>query len=189
MALYANYPIALAPGMSLNAYFTYSVCLGMGIPWQTALGVVFLSGALFFVLTVTRVREHIVNGIPESLKHSHGGGHRPVHRVRRPAQRKTHRGESGNARDALANSRSRIAARLLWPRAHRRADGAQSERRDPHRHRSDHAARHFSRRHALAHAILSLPHPAGTWLKLDLRGALHLGLIELIFVFLVCRSF
>ena len=62
MALYANYPIALAPGMSLNAYFTYAVCLGMGVPWRTALGVVFLSGVLFLALTVTRVREQIVNG-------------------------------------------------------------------------------------------------------------------------------
>ena len=59
MGLYANYPIALAPGMSLNAYFTYSVCLSMHIPWQTALGVVFLSGVLFLVLTVTRVREQL----------------------------------------------------------------------------------------------------------------------------------
>src|ERR1700682_4062906 len=50
MGVYANYPIALAPGMSLNAYFTYSVCLGMHIPWRTALGVIFLSGILFVVL-------------------------------------------------------------------------------------------------------------------------------------------
>ena len=56
MGLYANYPIALAPGMSLNAYFTYSVCLGMHIPWRTALGVIFFSGVLFLVLTVTRIR-------------------------------------------------------------------------------------------------------------------------------------
>ena len=69
MGLYANYPIALAPGMSLNAYFTYSVCLGMHIPWQTALGVIFFSGILFVILTVTRIREQIVNGIPEGLKH------------------------------------------------------------------------------------------------------------------------
>ena len=74
MGLYANYPIAMAPGMSLNAYFTYSVCLGMGIPWRTALGVVFLSGALFVVLTITRVREQIVNGIPDGLKHSTAAG-------------------------------------------------------------------------------------------------------------------
>ena len=74
MGLYANYPIALAPGMSLNAYFTYSVCLGMHVPWQTALGVIFLSGVFFLILTVTRVREQIVNGIPDCLKHSTAGG-------------------------------------------------------------------------------------------------------------------
>ena len=53
MGLYANYPIALAPGMSLNAYFTYVVCLGMHVPWRTALGVIFLSGLVFLILTVT----------------------------------------------------------------------------------------------------------------------------------------
>ena len=74
MGLYANYPIALAPGMSLNAYFTYSVCLAMHIPWQTALAVVFCSGLLFLVLTVTRLREQIVNGIPDCLKHSTATG-------------------------------------------------------------------------------------------------------------------
>ena len=74
MGLYANYPIALAPGMSLNAYFTYSVCIGMHVPWQTALAVVFCSGVLFLVLTVTGVREEIVNGIPDCLKHSTAAG-------------------------------------------------------------------------------------------------------------------
>src|SRR5215471_774763 len=74
MGLYANYPVALAPGMSLNTYFTYSVCLGMHVPWQTALGVVFFSGVFFLILTVSRVREQIVNGIPECLKHSTAGG-------------------------------------------------------------------------------------------------------------------
>jgi len=74
MGLYANYPIALAPGMSLNAYFTYTVCLGMRIPWQTALGVIFFSGVSFLILTVSRVREQIVNGIPECLKHSTAAG-------------------------------------------------------------------------------------------------------------------
>src|SRR5580765_86171 len=74
MGLYANYPIALAPGMSLNAYFTYSVCLGMHVPWRTALGVIFFSGVFFLILTVTRIREQIVNGIPECLKHSTAAG-------------------------------------------------------------------------------------------------------------------
>src|SRR5260370_5612539 len=69
MGLWANYPIALAPGMSLNAYFTYSIVLGRGVPWQTALGVVFLSGLLFLILTLTNIREQIVNGIPNCLKY------------------------------------------------------------------------------------------------------------------------
>src|SRR6202142_1105747 len=74
MGLWANYPIALAPGMSLNAYFTYSIVLGRGVPWQTALGVVFLSGSLFLILTLTNIREHIVNDIPDSLKHGTAAG-------------------------------------------------------------------------------------------------------------------
>jgi AGZA family xanthine/uracil permease-like MFS transporter len=74
MGLYANYPIALAPGMSLNAYFTYSVVMSMHVPWRTALAVVFCSGCLFLLLTVTRVREQIVNGIPDCLKHSTAAG-------------------------------------------------------------------------------------------------------------------
>ena len=68
MGLYANYPIGMAPGMGLNAYFAYAVVLGMGVPWQTALGAVFISGCLFIVVSVFKVREHIVNGIPHSLR-------------------------------------------------------------------------------------------------------------------------
>src|SRR5579862_4362849 len=74
MGLWANYPIALAPGMSLNAYFTYSIVLGRGVPWQTALGVVFLSGCLFLLLTLTNIRERIVNDIPDCLKHGTAAG-------------------------------------------------------------------------------------------------------------------
>jgi adenine/guanine/hypoxanthine permease len=68
MGLYANYPIALAPGMGLNAYFAYVVVLGMGFPWQTALGAVFISGCLFLAVTVTGLRELIIRGIPHSLR-------------------------------------------------------------------------------------------------------------------------
>jgi adenine/guanine/hypoxanthine permease len=64
MGLYANYPIALAPGMGLNAFFTYSVVIGMGLSWKTALGAVFISGVVFFLLTVTKVREWIIEGVP-----------------------------------------------------------------------------------------------------------------------------
>jgi adenine/guanine/hypoxanthine permease len=68
MALYANYPLALAPGMGLNAYFTYGVVLGMHYSWQVALGAVFISGVCFLVLSVTRLREAIVDAIPKSQK-------------------------------------------------------------------------------------------------------------------------
>ena len=68
MGLWVNYPIALAPGMGLNAYFTYSVCLGMGYPWQTALGAVFISGVLFLVLTFLKIRQLVVDSIPNTIK-------------------------------------------------------------------------------------------------------------------------
>lgn len=74
MALMANYPIALAPGMGLNAYFAFTVVLGLGIPWQTALGAVFLSGLLFAFISVTRLREWLINAIPLSLKLGIGAG-------------------------------------------------------------------------------------------------------------------
>jgi AGZA family xanthine/uracil permease-like MFS transporter len=68
MGLYANYPIAMAPGMGLNAYFAYAVVLGMKLPWQAALGAVFISGCLFILVSVFGLRAMIVNGIPRSLR-------------------------------------------------------------------------------------------------------------------------
>lgn len=68
MGLYANYPIAQAPGMGQNAYFTFGVVLGMGHNWQTALGAVFLSGVIFVALSVLPVREWLINAIPRNLK-------------------------------------------------------------------------------------------------------------------------
>ncbi len=68
MALYANYPIALAPGMGLNAYFAFVVVLHMGFTWQAALGAVFISGCLFLLVTIFRLRELIIRGIPHSIR-------------------------------------------------------------------------------------------------------------------------
>ena len=68
MALLTNYPFALASGMGLNAFFAYSVVIGMGVSWQTALGIIFLEGIIFIVLSVTPVRKKIVNAIPMNLK-------------------------------------------------------------------------------------------------------------------------
>ena len=68
MGLFANYPIAIAPGMGLNAFFAYSVVIGMGIPWQTALSGVLVSGLFFIALTLSGIRETVVNAIPAPLK-------------------------------------------------------------------------------------------------------------------------
>src|SRR6201987_582098 len=67
MGVVARYPIALAPGMGLNAYFTYTVCLKMNVPWQTALGAVFLSGVIFLALTAAGIRQMILRSIPHEL--------------------------------------------------------------------------------------------------------------------------
>jgi adenine/guanine/hypoxanthine permease len=74
MGLLSNYPLALAPGMGLNAYFTYTVVKGMGLPWQTALGCVFISGVAFLLLTVAGVRRLIIRALPRSLFAAVGGG-------------------------------------------------------------------------------------------------------------------
>ena len=68
MAALTNFPLALAPGMGINAFFTYTICLGAGVRWQEALGMVFINGVIFLLLSVTGVREKIVRAIPYSLK-------------------------------------------------------------------------------------------------------------------------
>ena len=70
MGLYANYPFALAPGMGLNAFFTFTIVLTMGYSWQQALAIVFISGVLFIILTITGLRTSIVNALPTTIKHA-----------------------------------------------------------------------------------------------------------------------
>ncbi|MCA1029840.1 NCS2 family permease [Bacillus timonensis] len=74
MALWANFPVAIAPGMGLNAFFAYTVVLGQGLSWQTALGAVFISGVAFLLLTITGIRQKIVDGVPNVLKSAIGVG-------------------------------------------------------------------------------------------------------------------
>ncbi len=189
MGLYANYPIAMAPGMSLNAYFTYSVCLGMHVPWRTALGVVFFSGILFLVLTVTGVREQIVNGIPNCLKHSTAAGigmfiafvglRNAKLVVASPAtfvslgslsDREVQTACVGIAITLILMARKFHGAILI----------------------GIFATTLLGIVRGLGHlptAIFSWPHPSSTWLQLDLRGALHLGLLEIVFAFLFVDLF
>lgn len=74
MGLIANYPIALSTSLGLNAFFSYSVCIGMHIPWQTALAGVFVASIIFVILTAFKIRELIINAIPADLKNAIGGG-------------------------------------------------------------------------------------------------------------------
>ena len=189
MGVYANYPIALAPGMSLNAYFTYVVCIGMKVPWQTALGVIFFSGVIFLVLTVTRVREQIVNGIPDCLKHSTAGGIgmfiafvglRNANLVVANPATFVSLGSFANHEAQLAVVGLVIMLVLMV----RKIKGAILI--------GVLATTLVGILRGMASwpsAIFSRPHPAATWLKLDLRGALHLGLFEIIFVFLFVDLF
>ena len=189
MGLYANYPIALAPGMSLNAYFTYSVCLGRHVPWQTALGVIFFSGVFFLILTVSRVREQIVNGIPDCLKHSTAAGigmfiafvglRNANLVVASPATFVT-LGSLRNREAQLACVGLAIILILMT----RKITGAILIGVI-----ATTLLGIFRGMAAWPQHILSLPHPSATWLKLDLRAALHLGLLEIIFVFLFVDLF
>ncbi len=74
MGVYAKLPIGIAPGMGTNAYFAFTVCVVMGIPWQTALGAVFISGIIFLAISITGLREKIMDAIPNSMKHSVAAG-------------------------------------------------------------------------------------------------------------------
>jgi adenine/guanine/hypoxanthine permease len=183
MGLWANYPIALAPGMSLNAYFTYSIVIGRGIPWQTALGIVFLSGLLFLLLTLTNIRERIVNGIPDCLKHGTAAGiglfiafiglRNAKIIVANPATF-VGLGKASDPQVLLAAAgviliailmARRIGSAILLGIVGTAIVGIP-----------------FGLAHWPDH-FFSLPHPGGTFLKLDLRAATSIGLGELVFVF------
>jgi AGZA family xanthine/uracil permease-like MFS transporter len=189
MGLYSNYPIALAPGMSLNAYFTYSVCIGMHIPWRTALGVVFFSGVLFVLLTVTRVREQIVDGIPDCLKHSTAAGiglfiafvgmRNAKLVVANPATFVS----IGNFSDPAVQAACFGIVLTLILMA-RRINGAILL--------GILGTTLFGIVRGIASwpsGLVAMPRPWSTLLQLDFRGAMHLGLLEIIFAFLFVDLF
>ena len=101
MALYANYPIAFAPGMGLNAFFAFTVVLTMKYSWQQALAAVFCSGVIFFVISILRIREYIHQFDPEKPQARNLGRHRPVsrhHRAGTIQDRGGVAGDTGHAR-------------------------------------------------------------------------------------------
>ena len=183
MGVWANYPIALAPGMSLNAYFTYSIVIGRGVPWQTALGVVFLSGSLFLILTLTNIREHIVNDIPDCLKYGTAGGIgffiafvglRNAKIIVASTATIVGLGKSSDPQVRLAALGMVLIAILMS----RKIGGAIligivviAIAGIP------------LGLTAVPSHIFSWPHPGGTFLKLDFRSAMKIGLGDLVFVF------
>lgn len=183
MGIWANYPIALAPGMSLNAYFTYSIVIGRGVPWQTALGVVFLSGLLFLILTLTNVREQIVNGIPDCLKNGTAAGiglfiafvgFRNANIIVANPSTFVALGKISDRQVILALLGVLLIAILVA----RRVGSAILIGIIA----ITIAGIPLGVSHWPAH-IFSWPHPSGTLFKLDLRSAATIGLGELIFVF------
>jgi adenine/guanine/hypoxanthine permease len=183
MGLWANYPIALAPGMSLNAYFTYSIVIGRGVPWQTALGVVLLSGLLFLLLTLTNVREQIVNGIPDCLKYGTAGGiglfiafvgFRNAGIIVANPSTFVGLGKISDPQVILATVGVLLIAILMARRVGSAiliGIVAITLIGIP-----------LGVSHLPSH-VFSWPHPSGTLFKLDLRSAAKLGLGELVFVF------
>jgi AGZA family xanthine/uracil permease-like MFS transporter len=189
MGLYANYPIALAPGMSLNAYFTYSVCLAMHVPWRAALAVVFLSGVLFLILTVSRIREQIVNGIPECLKHSTAAG---IGMFIAFLGMK-------NAKLIVANSVTFVGIGSFADKEVQTA-GFGFVLTLVLMARRIHGAiligiigttllGMFRGISNWPSGFFAMPHPSSTFLQLDFRGALHLGFLEIVFAFLFVDLF
>lgn len=189
MAFLANYPFALAPGMGLNAYFAYTVVLGMGVPWRTALGAVFVSGVVFLLLTLLRIRELAIRAIPLSLKLATGGGiglfiafiglRNAGVVIAHPATLVT-LGEVAAAPVLLAVGGLALTAGLLargWKSAIVLGIAATA------------AGAYLTGVAEPPRALFSVPDPRGTLLQLDVAGAIGLGLAHVVFVFLFVDLF
>lgn len=189
MGVLANYPFALAPGMGLNAYFAYAVVGAMGVPWQTALGAVFLSGIIFVLLTVGRIRAMVVDAIPRSLKTATGAGiglfiaFLGLRNAGLVVPDQATMVSLGNLADAgvLLSVLGLVGTAALMARGYRTAILwgivgtsvlAMALGIAP-----------------LPSGVLSVPDAGSTFLALDIRSALGIGLLDIIFVFLFVDLF
>jgi adenine/guanine/hypoxanthine permease len=189
MGVLANYPFALAPGMGLNAYFSYTVVLSMGVPWQTALGAVFVSGLVFVLLTLGRIRELAVRAIPRALKLAVGGGIglfiafiglRNAGLVVADEATLVSLGPLTSAGVAISLAGLALTGALLargWKSAIIAGIAATA------------AAAFLAGIADPPTALVSLPDPSGTFLQMDVAGALRLGLLQVVFVFLFVDLF
>jgi AGZA family xanthine/uracil permease-like MFS transporter len=189
MGVLANYPFALAPGMGLNAYFTYSVVLGMGVPWQTALGAVFISGLVFLALTLVRVRELVIRAIPMTLKLATGAGiglfiafigFRNAGVVAASPATLVTLGEVTALPSLLALGGLILTAALLargWKSAIIVGIVATA------------TAAYLTGVAEAPDRLVAVPDAGSTWLQMDVRAALGLGLLQVVFVFLFVDLF
>lgn len=183
MGALANYPFATAPGMGLNAYFTYAVVLGLHYPWQTALGAVFLSGVVFLVLTLLRIRELVVKAIPLGLKLATGAGIglfiafiglKNAGVVGASEATFVTLGKITSLPTILAIAGLIVTAALMargWKSAIMVGIILTA------------AAAYLTGVAQPPTAVMALPDASGTFLKMDVRGALGLGLLHVVFVF------
>ncbi|NJD11395.1 MAG: NCS2 family permease [Gemmatimonadetes bacterium] len=189
MGLVANYPFALAPGMGLNAYFAYSVVGALHVPWQTALGAVFLSGVIFMLLTAGRIRALIVDAIPAPVKHATAAGIglfiafiglRNGGLVVADQATFVRLGEIGTTGPLLVLGGLLLSGALM-ARGRRSAIlvGIAAVT----------AAAMLLGLDPLPKDGFALPDPGGTLFRLDVRGALGLGLLDIVFVFLFVDMF
>ena len=189
MGLYVNYPIALAPGMGENAFFTYTVCLTMGISWQVALGCIFIEGLIFVMLTLTKMRQAIIDAIPASIRYGIACGIGMLIAfvglidagliVKHPSTLVT-LGDVTSLPVILATSGliitsilivKKIRGAMLWGILATAGIG-------------------IILGIVKYHGLVSLPPSiAPTFLKMDIKGALNLGLLTIIFVFLFMDIF
>ena len=189
MGLLANYPFALAPGMGLNAYFTYSVVIGMGVPWQTALGAVFISGVVFIILTLGRVRELVIRAIPLAIKLATGAGiglfiafigFRNAGIVAASPATFVTLGEITAVPSLLALGGLVLTAALMargWKSAIIVGIVATA------------AGAYLTGVARAPTRLFSVPDPSGTFLQMDVAGALGLGVFQVVFVFLFVDLF
>lgn len=185
----ARYPIALAPGMGLNAYFTYTVCLGHGVPWQTALGAVFVSGVIFLALIAAGIRQLIVESIPRELYSAVAVGIglfiamiglRNAGVIQASPATMVTLGDLRDPKTLLALGGLLLICALLV----RGVKGAMLV--GILATAAAGAALGFFEWAPGEYSAMAL---AGTWLKMDVRGALDLGLLEIVFVFLFVDVF
>jgi AGZA family xanthine/uracil permease-like MFS transporter len=183
MGVLANYPFATAPGMGLNAYFTYAVVLGMHVPWRTALGAVFLSGVVFLILTLLRIRELVIKAIPLGLKLATGAGIglfiafiglKNAGVVAASQATYVTLGQVTTLPVLLAIGGLIVTAALMargWKSAIMVGILATA------------AAAYLSGVAKAPGSLVALPDASGTFLRMDVRGALGLGLLQVVFVF------